>query len=104
MHERKTQMYELADAFVVLPGGLGTLDETAEVVTWRQLGLHDKPILVVDINGWGQRLTTLLESFIDAGFAAPATRKLYRVVPDVAAALHHLAMTPAPSRGQADRL
>ena len=56
MHDRKTRMYTLADAFVTLPGGLGTLDETVEVITWRQLRLHDKPILVVDVNGWATRV------------------------------------------------
>src|SRR6185437_7084929 len=49
MHERKQRMFDLADAFVALPGGLGTLDETIEIVTWKQLGLHDKPIVILDI-------------------------------------------------------
>ena len=54
MHTRKTRMFELADAFVTLSGGLGTLDETVEIITWRQLGLHDKPVIILDINGWAQ--------------------------------------------------
>ncbi|WP_431272531.1 LOG family protein [Dankookia sp. P2] len=56
MHTRKTRMFELADAFVTLSGGLGTLDETVEIITWRQLGLHDKPVIILDINGWAQPL------------------------------------------------
>ena len=54
MHERKAMMYDAADAFIILPGGLGTLDETMEIITWRQLGLHQKPI-IVNLNGIGIR-------------------------------------------------
>src|SRR5207249_47919 len=61
MHERKRMMFELADAVAVLPGGLGTLDETFEVITWRQLRLHDKPIVVVDIAGYWQPFQDLVE-------------------------------------------
>ena len=53
MHERKALMVQQADAFVTLPGGFGTLDETIEVITWRQLGLHDRPVLIVNLGGWG---------------------------------------------------
>src|SRR6202023_1298832 len=59
MHERKQRMAERADAFVILPGGFGTLDEMFEIVTWRQLGLHDKPILLVDLDGFWQPLERL---------------------------------------------
>lgn len=104
MHERKTRMYQLADAFVVLPGGLGTLDETAEVITWRQLRLHDKPILVVNIDGWADRLAALLNGFIEDGFAGAATRNLYEIVPDVATALQRLATLPAPMPGEPGKL
>src|SRR5579883_15172 len=52
MHERKQRMFDLADAFVMLPGGLGTLDETIEILTWKQLGLHDKPVIIADIAGY----------------------------------------------------
>ena len=52
MHERKAMMYDAADAFIILPGGLGTLDETMEIITWRQLGLHQKPIIIVNLNGY----------------------------------------------------
>src|SRR3712207_2182262 len=59
MHTRKTRMFELSDAFVTLSGGLGTLDETVEIITWRQLGLHDKPVLILDVNGWARPLVAL---------------------------------------------
>src|SRR5215213_4400412 len=74
MHTRKTRLYELADAFVTLSGGLGTLDETVEVLTWRQLGLHDKPIVILDIAGWARPFVALLESVIAQGFAAESHR------------------------------
>ena len=90
MHSRKQQMFARADAFVTMPGGLGTLDETVEIVTWRQLGLHDKPIVIVDIGGWARGLLAAFEAAVDDGFADPATRGLYEVVPDVAAALRRL--------------
>jgi uncharacterized protein (TIGR00730 family) len=84
MHARKQKMFELADAFAVLPGGLGTLDETIEIITWRQLGLHDKPIVVLDNSGYWQPLLDLVEHAIDAGFAGPSARDLFTVVDSVA--------------------
>src|ERR1700687_244226 len=59
MHNRKRRMFELADAFAVLPGGLGTLDETLEIITWKQLGLHDKPVVIVDVAGYWTPLIEL---------------------------------------------
>jgi len=105
MHTRKTRMYELADAFITLSGGLGTLDETVEVITWRQLGLHDKPVIVLDIAGWARPLVALIDALIEAGFVAAANRRLYRVVPDVAAALALLRTEPSPeAAAPAERL
>ncbi|RYI90201.1 MAG: TIGR00730 family Rossman fold protein, partial [Acetobacteraceae bacterium] len=72
MHSRKTRMFELADAFIAIPGGLGTIDELVEIVTWRQLGLHDKPVLVLDEAGWAQPFVALVEALIAGGFVAPA--------------------------------
>ncbi len=83
MHARKTVMFERADAFVVLPGGLGTLDETFEIVTWRQLGLHDKPIVIVDVDGYWAPLRSLFEAVIAGGYAAPASRQLFAMVDTV---------------------
>lgn len=94
MHQRKHLMFDRADAFVTLPGGLGTLDETVEVLTWRQLGLHDKPILVVNLNGWAQPLINTLNGFVADGFADPASRALVEVLPDVPAVLRRLVTLP----------
>ncbi|MGI4942710.1 MAG: TIGR00730 family Rossman fold protein [Janthinobacterium lividum] len=90
MHDRKRQMFEASDAFVTMPGGLGTFDETIEITTWRQLGLHDKPILVCDVGGWAQPYLALLDAAVRQGFADPATAALYEVLPDVPAVLRRL--------------
>ena len=68
MHERKAMMYDAADAFIILPGGLGTLDETMEIITWRQLGLHKKPIIIVNLNGYWDSMLSLFQNIIDQGF------------------------------------
>jgi uncharacterized protein (TIGR00730 family) len=83
MHLRKQAMFDRSDGFVILPGGLGTLDETFEVLTWKQLRLHDKPIVVADIAGYWQPFAALIDHVIGAGFAGPAMRKLFTVVDDV---------------------
>ncbi|MEQ9491174.1 MAG: TIGR00730 family Rossman fold protein [Alphaproteobacteria bacterium] len=83
MHERKQKMAEVSDAFVVLPGGFGTMDETFEILTWRQLALHNKPTVIVDIDGYWRPLVSLMEHIIDEGFASPDNRGLYDVVATV---------------------
>jgi uncharacterized protein (TIGR00730 family) len=80
MYARKAQMIDRADAFVVLPGGLGTLDELLEVVTLRQLGYHDKPIVLVSPEGYWDPLLALVDKVIEQEFAAAAVRRLYQVV------------------------
>lgn len=97
MHTRKRRMFELADAFVTLPGGLGTLDETMEILTWRQLGLHDKPILLCDVAGSAEPLIATIEAAIDWEFAPATTRRLYELldgVPEVLTRLSQLAAAP----------
>ena len=76
MHERKALMYDLVDAFVALPGGLGTLDELAEVVTWAQLGLHRKPVALLDVDGFWDPLVAQLDRMVDVGLLKPANRAL----------------------------
>ena len=76
MHERKQLMYSLADGFIALPGGLGTLEELAEATTWCQIGLHAKPVVLLDIDGFWQALTAQLDQMVEAGFLAPAGRAL----------------------------
>jgi uncharacterized protein (TIGR00730 family) len=104
MHSRKQRMFEAADAFVSLPGGLGTLDETIEIITWRQLGLHTKPILICDVAGSAAPFLAAIEAVIAADFAAPGARELYEVVDSVPAALQRLAHLHRAARAGAARL
>jgi uncharacterized protein (TIGR00730 family) len=76
MHERKQRMYDLADAFVALPGGLGTLEELAEIATWSQLGLHRKPIVLLDVDGFWDPLVAQLDRMVDVGLLKPENRDL----------------------------
>jgi predicted Rossmann-fold nucleotide-binding protein len=80
MHERKRRMFELADGFVALPGGLGTLEETIEVVTWKKLKLHSKPVVVMNIGGYWEPLRTLVERAVSGGFAHPDSLDLFAMV------------------------
>jgi len=104
MHDRKRQMFEAADAFVTLPGGLGTFDETIEITTWRQLGLHDKPVLICDVNGWAQPYVALLRAAIGQGFAEPSCERLFEVLPDVPATLARLGELASPPVGLPERV
>lgn len=91
MHDRKRLMAERADAFAVLPGGIGTLDETFEILTWRHLGLHDKPVFLVDVAGYWQPLRALLDHLLAHGFVAPLVPRLLDIVPGVAELMTALA-------------
>ena len=86
MHERKKIMFMNSDAVLVLPGGAGSLDEFFEVLTWAQIGLHEKPIFLLDTEGYWQPLRALIDHVIAEGFASPDLRALFTAVPDVAAA------------------
>jgi uncharacterized protein (TIGR00730 family) len=83
MHDRKRIMAERADAFAILPGGIGTLDEAFEILTWRQLKLHDKPIFLVDVAGYWQPLRALLDHIVAHNFATNLVPRLVEIVPDV---------------------
>ncbi len=83
MHARKHRMFTLSDAFVALPGGLGTLDETIEILTWRQLGLHDKPLFLLNHEDYWRPFIGLLEHVIRMGFADGAIRRLITVADDM---------------------
>jgi uncharacterized protein (TIGR00730 family) len=83
MHERKKVMYMNSDAIVVLPGGAGSLDEFFEVLTWRQLGLHAKPIYLLNINDYWSPLVALIDHVIDQGFADPSLAGFITVVDTV---------------------
>ena len=91
MHDRKRLMAERADAFAILPGGIGTLDEMFEILTWRHLGLHDKPVFLVDVDGYWQPLLRLLDHLVVHRFTAPLVPRLLEIVPSVADLLGTLA-------------
>lgn len=96
MHTRKRLMFEAADGFVILPGGLGTLDEFFEIVTWRQLHLHDKPVVVLDVAGYWRKLIDLVDSAIAHGFARPSARRHFSVASTIGRVFDLLAL-PADS-------
>ncbi len=86
MHERKKVMFMNCDAVVVLPGGAGSLDEMFEVLTWRQLGLHEKPVVLVNTHGYWDPLIALVDHVIESGFADADLRDYFTVAPDADAA------------------
>src|SRR6187549_2842121 len=87
MHERKALMADLSDAFVALPGGWGTLDEMFEILTWAQLGLHSKPIGLLEVGGYFTPLLAFLDGAVDARFLAPGHRAMLLVANDPTALL-----------------
>ncbi len=91
MHERKARISALADAFIALPGGYGTLDEMLEAVTWAQLRIHAKPCLLVNTAGYWNGLIEFLDTAVNAGFVKPCNRELLRAVPNSAEAVRCIA-------------
>ncbi|MCT2538681.1 LOG family protein [Sedimentimonas flavescens] len=85
MHERKKVMFMNSDAIVVLPGGAGSLDELFEVLTWRQIGLHEKPILILNTDGYWNPIKTAIEHMIGEGFADRSLAEMLIWVEDVSA-------------------
>lgn len=104
MHTRKTRLYEESDAFLIMPGGLGTFDEAFEIITWRQLRLHDKPIILCNVAGSVGPLVATIDHAIEQGFADPACRRLFEVIEGVPAVLERLKTLPAGAKGHAERL
>ncbi len=92
MHERKAMMYDLADAFVALPGGLGTLDELFETLTWAQIGLHAKPVGLLDTKDFFASLLAFVRHTVEEGFVKPANLDLLRVAGDPATLLDELSV------------
>lgn len=90
MHERKKVMFMNADAVVVLPGGAGSLDEFFEVLTWRQLGLHEKPIFLLNVDGYWDPLKALMRHIVNEGFADETVLSFVETVPNVPALLARL--------------
>lgn len=83
MHERKQIMFERSDAFVAMPGGIGTLEELVEMLTWAQLGRHQHPIILANLNGFWDPLVELLDHMIRQNFTASNIRRFYGVVDKV---------------------
>ena len=83
MHTRKRLMFERSDAFVALPGGIGTIAELVDILTWKQLGRHAKPIIILDIDGYWTPLAELLDHIVARGFSHGDLKGMYRVVPSV---------------------
>jgi uncharacterized protein (TIGR00730 family) len=79
MHTRKKMMVDKSEAFIVLPGGFGTLDETFEILTWKYLGLHDKPIVFLNVDGFYDPLLKMVDHMVDSGFTPFWHRSLYQV-------------------------
>lgn len=98
MHERKSRMFDLSDGVVVLPGGLGTLDETFEIITWKQLQQHAKPVVVLNTNGYWNGLPGLVDAIIDGGFAHPKVKELFTVVDTPGEVFTALRDAPEPDR------
>lgn len=96
MHRRKAKMADLADGFIALPGGAGTLEELFEVWTWAQLGLHDKPIGLLDVQGYWTAMTGLLDHMVAEGFLRPAYREALQLDTDPVALLDKLASARPP--------
>jgi len=90
MHERKTLMAEISDAFVGLPGGMGTFDELVEIVTWAQLGLHAKPVVLANIDNYYAPLYAMLDNAVTEGFVTPKSRAYWRDADSVASLMRIL--------------
>jgi hypothetical protein len=97
MHDRKREMADLADAFVALPGGIGTLEELTEVLSWAQLGLHAKPCGLLDVAGYFDRLVGFLDHAVAERFLPPQHRAMLLAAPDADALLERLAAYRAPA-------
>lgn len=88
MHERKQLMYEKSNVFVIFPGGCGTMDEFFEILTWAQIGIHEKEIIIFNHAGYWDPLIALLDNIVNKGFAKPVTREYYKVVDEYEDLLH----------------
>jgi uncharacterized protein (TIGR00730 family) len=102
MHEREQLMFDLADAFVAFPGGFGTLEEIIEMLTWKQLGIHGKPIVFANIGGYFDPMLAQFEAAVRAGYARREDRILYTVAENTTAIMTLLEGAPVLSRKAGD--
>jgi uncharacterized protein (TIGR00730 family) len=96
MHERKLKMHELSDAIIALPGGFGTLEELFEMLTWGQLGLHKKPVGLLNVNGFYDELIAFADTLVKKGFLKPVNRQMLLISSDVQDLLKQLKNYQAP--------
>jgi len=97
MHTRKRLMFEHSDAFFVLPGGFGTLDESFELITWRQLQLHEKPIIFINVNDYWTPLEELTKNIFTQHFAKPEHKSCFKFVRSIPEAFQSLFKAPTPT-------
>lgn len=100
MHERKTKMNDLCDGVIALPGGFGTLEELFEMLTWGQLGLHKKPVGILNVNGFYDNLISLLDNMTKKGLLKEVNRNMLLVNDDIDALLHQMENYVAPAVGK----
>lgn len=100
MHERKTKMNDLCDGVIVLPGGYGTLEEFFEMITWAQLGLHKKPIAILNIDGFYDDLIKLVQTMVDKGFLKQINQDMLLVSDSIDALLEKMKNYQAPAVGK----
>ena len=96
MHSRKAKMFQMSDAVVILPGGIGTMDEAIEIMTWKQLQQHRKPIVIVNVDGYWDSFISLIESVVSGGFAHPKIRDLISIVKTADEVFEAIAKAPMP--------
>jgi uncharacterized protein (TIGR00730 family) len=97
MHERKQMMVDYSDAFLVMPGGIGTLDETCEIMTWRQLGIHDKPIVIANLKNYWTPFLTMIDNIVDRGFMRADDKKIMIVTDTIDDVVERLYSAPKES-------
>lgn len=100
MHERKTKMNDLSDGVIAMPGGFGTLEEFFEMLTWGQLGLHKKPIAILNIDGFYDLLNVLVQTMVDKGFLKEVNQKMLLVSDDIDELLERMKNYVAPTVGK----
>ena len=100
MHERKTKMSELCDGVIALPGGFGTIEELFEMLTWGQLGLHKKPVALLNVNGFYDSLVELIDEMQNSGFLKKSSKDILIVSDNVEALLEKMNQYEAPTEGK----
>jgi len=102
MHEREQLMFDLSDAFVAFPGGFGTMEEVIEMITWKQMGIHGKPIVIANIGGYFDPLLAQFERAVQKKYARTEDRILFAIADSTKAILTFLEGAPVPSRKAGD--